>query len=34
VDDLAGFNYSRGKPSHITLYRLAPRNPAAIPKVR
>ena len=34
VDDLSGFNYSRGKPNHITLYRLAPLNPGAIPKVQ
>jgi 4-amino-4-deoxy-L-arabinose transferase-like glycosyltransferase len=33
VDDLSGFNYSRGKPTHITLYRVAPLNPGAIPKV-
>jgi 4-amino-4-deoxy-L-arabinose transferase-like glycosyltransferase len=34
VDDLEGFNYSRGKPIHITLYRVAPLNAGAIPTVR
>ncbi len=34
VDELSGFNYSRGKPVHITLYRVAPLEGAALPKVR
>ena len=34
VDDLSGFNYSRGRPTHITLYRVAPLNPSAIPRVQ
>ncbi|HWY61479.1 MAG TPA: glycosyltransferase family 39 protein [Rhizomicrobium sp.] len=34
VDDLEGFNYSRGRLTHITLYRVSPLNPGAIPKVQ
>ena len=34
TDELSGFNYSRGKRTHITLYRVAPLNPGAIPTVR
>ena len=29
VDDLSGFNYSRGRPVHVTLYRVAPLHPMA-----
>jgi 4-amino-4-deoxy-L-arabinose transferase-like glycosyltransferase len=31
LDDLSGFNYSRGKPTHVTLYRVAPLNPLPAP---
>ncbi len=31
LDDLSGFNYSRGKPVHITLYRVAPLTPQPTP---
>jgi hypothetical protein len=24
VDELSGFNYARGKPEHVTVYRVAP----------
>jgi 4-amino-4-deoxy-L-arabinose transferase-like glycosyltransferase len=34
VDDLEGFNYSRGRRAHITLYRVSPLNPGVIPTVR
>ena len=34
MDDLSGFNYSRGRTVHVTLYRVAPLHPASIPRVR
>jgi hypothetical protein len=34
LDDLSGFNYSRGKPVHVTLYRVAPLHPEGTPKVQ
>ena len=34
VDDVSGFNYSRGKPTHVTLYRVAPLAPVTHPLAR
>ena len=34
VDEVSGFNYSRGRASHVTLYRVAPLNPVARPLAR
>jgi 4-amino-4-deoxy-L-arabinose transferase-like glycosyltransferase len=34
VDELSGFNYSRGKLVHVTLYRVAPLNPVSAPRVQ
>ena len=33
VDQVSGFNYSRGRVSHVTLYRVAPSNPVTHPIV-
>jgi 4-amino-4-deoxy-L-arabinose transferase-like glycosyltransferase len=32
LDDLSGFNYSRGHAAHVTLYRIAPLNPVPTPR--
>jgi 4-amino-4-deoxy-L-arabinose transferase-like glycosyltransferase len=32
VDELSGFNYSRGRRVHVTLYRVAPINPVPSPR--
>ena len=32
VDDLTGFNYSRGRPTHVILYRVAPLAPVPTPR--
>ncbi|HWC63633.1 MAG TPA: glycosyltransferase family 39 protein [Rhizomicrobium sp.] len=34
VDDLSGFNYSRGRSVHVTLYRVAPLNSVSTPHVQ
>jgi 4-amino-4-deoxy-L-arabinose transferase-like glycosyltransferase len=34
VDMVSGFNYSRGKPAHVTLYRVAPLEPITHPLAR
>jgi 4-amino-4-deoxy-L-arabinose transferase-like glycosyltransferase len=34
LDDLSGFNYSRGHATHVTLYRVAPLGPQSIPQAR
>jgi 4-amino-4-deoxy-L-arabinose transferase-like glycosyltransferase len=34
LNDVSGFNYSRGRPVHVTVYRIAPLNPAAAPHVQ
>jgi hypothetical protein len=34
LDDLSGFNYSRGRSVHVTLYRVAPLHPVTPPSVR
>ena len=34
LDDLSGFNYSRGRSVHVTLYRVAPLHPVTAPSVR
>ena len=34
LDDLSGFNYSRGRFVHVTLYRVAPLHPVSMPSVR
>jgi hypothetical protein len=31
VDTVSGFNYSRGRASHVTLYRVAPLEPITHP---
>jgi len=31
VDALSGFNYSRGRTVHVTLYRVAPLDPVTRP---
>ena len=34
LDDLSGFNYSRGRATHVTLYRVAPLGLQSIPQAR
>jgi hypothetical protein len=34
LDSISGFNYSRGRVSHVTLYRIAPATPVTHPLAR